>query len=68
MNKMHTDTHMQKPDHTRLPTYTHTHMNTHKNMRAYMQDLTELGAAALLTAGLALVVGTHCEVSCFVGV
>ena len=30
MNKTHTDTHMQKPDHTRLPTYTYTHMSTHK--------------------------------------
>ena len=35
MNKTHTDTHMQKPHHTRLPTYTHTHMSTHKSMRAY---------------------------------
>jgi len=35
MNKTHTDTHMQKPDHTRLPTYTQTHMSTHKDMRAY---------------------------------
>ena len=31
MNKTHTDTHMQKPHHTRLPTYTHTHMNTHRH-------------------------------------
>ena len=35
MNKTHTDTHMQKPHHTRLPTYTYTHKNTHKSMRAY---------------------------------
>ena len=35
MNKTHTDTHMQNPDHTRLPTYTQTHMSTHKDMRAY---------------------------------
>ena len=40
MNKTHTDTHMQKPDHTRLPTYTHIHMNTHKNMRAYTHTQT----------------------------
>jgi dUTPase len=40
MNKLHTDTHMQKPDHTRLPTYTHTHMNTHKSMRAYTHTQT----------------------------
>ena len=40
MNKTHTDTHMQKPDHTRLPTYTHTHMDTHKNMRAYAHTQT----------------------------
>ena len=31
---------MQKPDHTRLPTYTHTHMSTHKNMRAYTHTQT----------------------------
>jgi hypothetical protein len=40
MNQTHTDTHMQKPDHTRLPTYTHTHMSTHKNMRAYTHTQT----------------------------
>jgi len=33
MNKTHTDTHMQKPDHTRSPTYSYTHINTHKNYR-----------------------------------
>jgi hypothetical protein len=44
MNKTLTDTHMQTPDHTRLPTYTHTHMivNTRKNMRVVIHTYTNV--------------------------
>jgi hypothetical protein len=51
MNKTHTDTHMQKPDHTRLPTYTHTHINTHKNTRAYTREGSPNGGLIWSTGG-----------------